>query len=563
MIASNPNAVCEQSRTYYYDYLCGEAQEYIPAEMLNHIDKCHFCQTAVNRLKNVLSAAEEHAGKNTGQKNSVVIAGLKLHFSYIGTFVTCETTRPFLPSLADPTLEVGVPTPITVHLDKCQQCANDLETIQKLNLAHKQLCRLGQLFAGRPAEDAITCSEAQSAILAVVTMVFRETNVEVLKHLCTCPDCRELLYQHRETVHGELLRSKRIQRDFPCEAVSVTDIFDYVIPYGIDPANDQYAKFRQSLTSHASTCPACLAKMQKLHNTAYSILERKESGIVTCFKVVDDLAQASIVSSPDDVYQDWPIEVQVFDKSKRKPVVSTDFGGSPRRLKQRVSVVNLKQFIRPAVAAAAVLIVALLLFNGPVAKAVDLGQIYKALERIKNIYITTFVLGKAKPIQEVWMSQALNIKMFKTETEYVLWDINGKSRKAINLNTGLITMVEPDDEMLVKVEETMEVPWGLLPFDNMFDVPKDAKWQQVADDNIETTIAGTQVFDLTWTEERLGGSINYKKWRGYIDIKTKLPKRVERWRKRTKEEEYQLLTITKVAYPAFVEIRAIVEGAGF
>jgi len=244
MITFNDNSICEQARPYYYEYLYGEAQECIPTEILTHISQCHLCQAEVNQLKIILSEARDGAAQHTERTNTAVVTNLKLNFAYIGAFVTCDTVRPFLPSLADPALEVGVPTPITVHLDKCQQCADDLETIRQLNLTHKQLCRLGQLFAEKPAEDAIGCSKAQANILAVVTMVFRETNAEVLKHLCTCPDCRELLYQYRETVQGELLRSRRTQREFPCEAVSATDIFDYVVPYGIDPANDRYAKFR-------------------------------------------------------------------------------------------------------------------------------------------------------------------------------------------------------------------------------------------------------------------------------------------------------------------------------
>jgi len=185
MIASNSNSICEQARPYYFEYLCRENEKRIPAEVLAHINKCSFCQAKINQLKIILAEAGEHAAESTGQTNSVITANLRLHFACVDAPVSCNTVRPFLPSLADPALEVGVPTPITVHLDKCQQCTNDLQTIRQLNLSHKQLCRLGQLFAEKPTEDAISCSQAQAAILAVVTMVFRETSAEVLKHLCT------------------------------------------------------------------------------------------------------------------------------------------------------------------------------------------------------------------------------------------------------------------------------------------------------------------------------------------------------------------------------------------
>ena len=564
MIANNPNLICEQAQPYYYDYLWEKDRECIPTEIISHIDRCRFCQGEVNRLKIVLAEVEEHAGKSIDQTNSAVITNLKLHFAYIGTSVTCNTVRPFLPSLADPALEVGVPTPITVHLDKCQQCANDLEIIRQLSLSHKQLCRLGQLFAEKLAENAISCSQAQADILAVVWMVFRKTNAEVLKHLCICPNCREQVYQFRETVRGELLRDQRAQKKFPCEAVSATGIFDYCFPYGIDPANDKYAKFREPLTSHLRNCPTCLAKMQQLHNTIYSIVDRPDSGVVTCFTIKEQISEGTEPET-NDLYTDWPIEVQVFDKSSETDTIEARGLGTAvsRKPRQRLSALSIRPFIKPAAVAAAVILVAILLLNVPVAKAVNLGRIYKALERIKNVYITTFYQEESNPTQEIWISRALSTMILKTETECVLWDLKGKSRKSKDLNTGSITMVEPDNDVLMKVEETMKGPWGLLPFDDISAVPKDAKWQKVTDENIETTIPNTEVYDLMWIEKRLGGSINYKKWRGYIDTETKLPMRIERWRKRTKKEEYKLLTVTKVAYPATIEIGAVIKDAGF
>jgi len=270
------------------------------------------------------------------------------------------------------------------------------------------------------------------------------------------------------------------------------------------------------------------------------------------------------VGSPDDVYKDWPIEVQVFDKSGETETIEARGLGVAvsRKPKQRLSTLSIRPFIKPAAVAAAALLVVILLLKGPVAKAVDLGQIYEALERIKNVCLTAFVPEKAKPIQEVWISQALNIKMFKTETECVLWDLKGKSKKSRDLNTGSITMAELDSSILVEVEKTMKMPWGLLPFDNISAVPTDAEWQKVADENIETTIPDTEVYDLVWIEKSLAGSIIHRKWRGYIDIETKLPKRIEFWEKLAKAE-YELSTVIHVTYPATGEIRSVIKDAGF
>jgi hypothetical protein len=282
MISANSNANCDQAKAYYYEYVYSELREQIPAEIRTHIEKCRSCQAEVGRLKTVLDQSKE-AAKNTGQTTAAAVANLKLHFAHAGALVTCDTVKPFLPTFATGALEVRVPTPITVHIDKCQQCASDLEVIRQLNITQKQLCRLGQLLAEQPTEDTDDCSRANAAILPVVAMIFNKTDSEVLKHFCTCPDCREQLYQYRETVRKDLPPDKTSQDQFSCEKVSAAAIFDYCVPYGIEPTNGQCAEAYPALTSHLRQCPTCLAKMQQLHRTVYEIAERPDSGITTCF----------------------------------------------------------------------------------------------------------------------------------------------------------------------------------------------------------------------------------------------------------------------------------------
>ncbi|MFQ6115930.1 MAG: hypothetical protein ACE5NG_17860, partial [bacterium] len=288
MIAPSPNSLCQQAELYYYDFLCEESRTIIPEPIISHIKQCQLCQDQINELGDVLSEVEGHIEPEQEQVSSAVTVMLKLHFAYIGKPVTCETVKPFLPGMLDPALEIRIPTPITVHLDNCPQCSEDLETIRKLNLSGKQLRRLSQLLAEKPGEDSVSCSKARAAILAVVHMAFQETTEEVLKHLCTCPNCRKALYEFRDTIckeYEETQREEIDQKVFPCEELPIADIFDYVVPYGLDPAANQYAKFRESLTSHMRVCPTCLAKMQQLHNTIYGIAERPESDVVTIFHI--------------------------------------------------------------------------------------------------------------------------------------------------------------------------------------------------------------------------------------------------------------------------------------
>ena len=239
MISHNPDINCSNARLYYYDFLSKETREGIPEGALQHITQCLNCHTEMDRLKDLFVKADERFDSEQSRKDSAISTLLRLHFEYIGESVKCDTVKPFLASLADPALRIRIPTPITTHLDKCQSCRDDLMTLQDLHLPHKILCRLGQILAEKPIEDGFSCSRAQAAIPAVVSMAFHETNAGILKHLCTCPNCRKELYLHRENVRKELLQNGALQDGFSCESVTAADIYDYCMPYGIDPADDE------------------------------------------------------------------------------------------------------------------------------------------------------------------------------------------------------------------------------------------------------------------------------------------------------------------------------------
>ena len=563
MIAHNPNLLCKKAELYYYDFLCNESQEPIPKSVIDHIDQCQGCQEQINQLKVVLLQAEEMEIEQS-QATSAITAMLKLHLSYIGKPVTCNTVRPFLPGLLDPALEIRIPTPITAHLDNCQQCAEDLETIQRLNLDRTHLCRLSRMFADKPGEDNIGCSQAKAAILAVVFMALHETNEGVLKHLCTCPDCRKLLYQYRESVRKDLLDSKEEQKESTCEEISVTDIFDYAVPYGLDPADDQYAKFQESLTSHLRCCPICLAKIQELHNILYGIAERFESEVVTICHI-DEPAKAKAISESDDLYAGFPISVEIAgheDKADvEQPVPIIDFIAA---LKRKLSAMNLKPLLKAGIAVAAVILIGLvLLLNTPTAKAVTIDQIYKAIEKVKNVYVSSFVPEKTEPTQEIWVSRTLNIYILKTGKELVLWDVSNGTKKIKYMDTAVTETTPLTDDIADSVERKMSGSLGLMPFYDISEIPSGAEWSQVTDEAFKTAERDTEVYDLTWVYKRYGGSDEFLKCRFFVDSKTKLPQRTEFYEKLPAGTTYDLVSVKKVEYLSDSEIMAIVRDASF
>jgi hypothetical protein len=561
MIAPNLNSLCNEAESYYYDFLNKENQKLIPEPVINHIQQCQHCQSRVCELKSVLYQYENLEPEKS-QAKAAITTMLKLHFAYIGKNVTCETVRPFLATLLDPALEIRIPTPITVHLDHCQQCAHDLETIRSLNLTRKQLCRLSQLFAAKPADDGVSCLEAHSAIMAFVSMAFSETTEEVLNHLCTCYYCHKVLYQYRETVLTDYLREKGGQKSPLCNQIPIADIFDYVVPYGLDPANDPYVKFRTSLTSHLRSCPVCLARMQQLHDTVYGIVERAESEIVTIY-YVNESARAA--SRSDEPYSGFPIKVDVLNtQCETKAAAPIPMAGLANAPKEKIPAIKVKPLVKTGLLAAAVILVAaLLLLNMPTAKAVTINQIYKAIEKIKNVYISKSAPGDTEPAEEKWISRSLNIYMAKTGKELVFWDLANKVRKTKQVGTDSIKTTLLSNNLITEAEKKITGSLGLMPFYDISDVPPNTEWKHVKSEDIKDILKGTEVYDLIWIEKKYSGSTVFKKWRFFVDSVTNLPHRIEVYRKLANLDEYTLQSTVVVRYLNEGEIKSVIKDSFF
>ena len=456
MITHKPNSLCRKAELYYYDFLCDESRGLVPESIVSHTEECQHCQDRIDQLKDVLSQTEGHFGTRDKELSSVIGVLLKPHFAYISKPVTCNIVKPFLPSLLDPDLDIAIPTPITTHLDKCNWCSKDLETIRKLNLNRKQLCRLSQLFAEKPAVDAEFCSKALA-----------------------------------------------------------------------------------------------------------DVAKRAESDVVTIYHV-DESAKAEASSGFDDIYTGFPIRVSIACREDEVDVgLSTSTTGLGA-LKQKVSAMNLKPLVKTAIAAAAVILIAVtLFFSIPTAKAVTIDQVYKAIEKVKNIYTSSFVADKREPIQELWVSRTLSNYMIKTGKQLVLWDIPNKSRKIKYLDTDLIETAFLSGDIITKIETKLTTSLGLLPFYDISEIPKDAEWKRVADDGLSATAKGTEVYDLSWTEKQHIGSVVFRRWRVFANAETNLPQKVEWYKKLTPNDEFTLETTMIVEYLSDKEIQAVIEESSF
>jgi hypothetical protein len=547
MVAFNPDSLCKEAETHYFDFLAEGEPDIVPRHIIDHVLGCRHCRSRIEQLGSILA----HSGLNPtiSQANAAIGTMLKLHFAYLGQPVTCKMVRPFLSTLIDPTLEIRIPTPIVVHLDHCQSCSKDLERIRELNLTRGQLCRLSQMYADSPKDKYIACPKAQAAINSVVNLSLHETNADILKHLCLCSFCRELVSEARKFTIRLLPESNGGDKDLLCSQISPGDIFDYAVPYGLDPASDQYAKFRESLTSHIRKCPTCLGKMQDLHQTIFGILDRPESGVATTYEV-----DASATEAHTNLYAGFPIKVEATG------VLSTAGPVAPDRpvARRRVWTRHLKPFAAVSAVAAALIVTVIVLLSSPVAKAVTIDQIYRALELAKNVYVASFLPGISKPTQEKWVSRELGLYMTKTDTQSALWDISKGIRRSRRLEAATTEIEHLETDDAGSIEEKIAGPLGLTPFGHLSDIPSGAKWSEVTDSNLEAA-EGTKIYDLEWGERTYGSNEVLKRWRVFIQVQTKLPSKVEWYQKTAFDEDFTLMQVTSVDYPSTTDIQDTVE----
>ena len=560
MIAPNYNKFCAEAERHYYDFLRDEAERPVSSEVIDHIMGCLHCREQISRLEAMLAECEEHPQTHMAQRQMATAAMLKLHFSFVGKHVNCTDVRPFLPNLLEPTTQIRTPTPITAHIDNCDQCKEDSKKLQNLGLSHKQIITLSQLFADELYADETDCTTAREAIPTVVAMAFGRTDAKTLRHLSLCPTCRQELYKFRQTIleqikilHSENETQKSI---FPCSSVRANDVFDYCIPYGIDPASDEYAKFRKSLTTHIVCCADCLDKIQQLHKTIYTIAERPESGIATVFHI-DTTARVETES----LYAGFPVRVEMANSGGQEQPHIEEY---EKVVKLKPVSKNLRPLLKIALPAAALIMLGIgLLFNVPTAKGLAIEQIYRAIDMAKNIHISRFVPDKQKPVQEVWIARSSGLYVIKTGNECTLSNISNRMQKTKDLGTGIIKQTSLNSDVLADIVTQIRGSLHIMPFRTPSDIPADARWSEITDSEIAVKTSNTKVYELSWARNNYSGSTIQRSWRIFTDTSTNLPQKIQWFKQSASDPQPVLESIMIIEYPGDEEILAKAEAMSF
>ncbi len=291
MNTQNLNRICTESRLWYYDFIFENQRENIPASTLKHINSCQYCQKEIRHLQSLLPDLNEVTNNVKQENNKAINTLISLHLALVDIPVTCEIAKAFIPRLVDPLLQIRIPTPINVHLDNCQACSEDFNTIKNLDLNHKQLGHLGQILADIPDEKNNICLDTQVAFPSIISMDFEGIAPDILKHISTCPHCRREIFEYRQNKYEELVNNKEIPEESICREISISDIFYLCLPYGYDYFSNDSLIDSKTLKSHILKCPACLKKMQYLLTTIDNIAERPNSGVITKFSLGNPMSQ--------------------------------------------------------------------------------------------------------------------------------------------------------------------------------------------------------------------------------------------------------------------------------
>jgi len=305
-----------------------------------------------------------------------------------------------------------------------------------------------------------------------------------------------------------------------------------------------------------------------------AIDQRPESEVVTTYSL-DKFHAAKAAIESEDLYAGFPIKVELAgrrDQVETRVLTKTiDFTAT---LRERISATNLKPLFKAAAAAAAVILIAsVLLLRTPTAGAVTIEQVCKAIEKIKNVYISSFVPDKKEPAQERWISKTSNIYMTKTGTKYVLWDLSNGIRKGKDGDTATVETTQLTDTSLADVKQKMSGSLGLTPFYRLTAIPPDAEWNRVTDKSLQPVTEDIEIYDLAWGGKTYGGSAAFTKWRFFIDIKTNIPQRIEIYtdlpqkmeiyQDAVSEDKYTLTSVVLIEHLDEHKIKDVIRDASF
>jgi hypothetical protein len=541
MRLSGQNVLHSEAMKWYYGWVAGHGPG-VPGSIAHHIRQCLICRKQTSRLKEAVTGAGGETDVRRSEMKRDIIDTLSLHFGCLGEQVNCSRVKPFLPGLLVPALRIRIPTPITVHLDHCTECAEDLEALRDLNLSAEQLERLEHLYSQKHPEDPRLCRRARTRIAAFVRGSLDEIDPEILDHLCTCPSCRQRVYRGRQ----KLLDNGAIGRVKVCgEEIPTVQLFDYAVPYGRTTGITDRAG-----ASHVQACRPCLRAIQGLDETVYGIAERTNSGVATIYSTVEDAE--GLPGATTDPYADYPVRVQVIRGRPQQAVQPSlrarlEHAWASLHFKTAVKRTScdprVRFILKTAVAAAAVIPLAMLLLTTTTASGVTFAKMFQAFGRADNVYLSQFDTARGKLMQEQLLARRADLMFTATEQECTLDDWRGKKHYSYSALGVPADVTNMSQRQYANGRRFIDACLGFG-----LDAVRGAQWTRVS----EGQGGDADTYELVYPD-------GTRKWTVVVDPSTRLPKELQTlWRAST-ALEWKCLLRTEVRYLRAEEMKRAFE----
>ncbi len=538
----NDESLCQEAKEYYYAILCPDGIG-VPETIARHVESCPFCREQIRRLRDTLNQADAGAESADVASDKTSLGDLSRQFEFLGETVTCDHVRPFLPGLAASSSPIRIPTPITVHVDNCPRCTDDRAAIEELGLSESQLAGLGRFYSQTPLDDPSHEGQAAATATALAAFSFDGATPDTLDHVCRCGVCRDSVYLQRNRAAADLVERPASPQVLLCGEISTADLFDYVLPFGLDAAAVSKPDGRRdAVATHLRTCRSCMERVQSLHRTIHRIAKRTDSGVHTVYQCQTDEELARDASEAS--LHRYPVHVRI----ERPEPASRGLRRQPRVHSRKRSVLH-----GTALAAALVVVGALFLLQSSTARGKNVGDLLRAVRHTPNVHITYAYPMAPQLSREMWVSSDLNKIVRKTgEEEWVEYDLNKRCMTGVGLGLMPDKAIPLSREHWTRCVRYMEEPLADI-FSNVGPGDDLSQVSSVASERPGVSLA---VYELTRQQRSANGDRFWSRWRAFIDPRLELPVKIEFSSRLSESLPWELVTVTQLSYPTTLEVES-------
>jgi hypothetical protein len=512
----------------YFYALATRQEEDVPEAAFRHVRGCPSCRKRVVRLRETVSRIHDGADEQGFSANRATIGTLDAHFQCLDKQVACSRVRPFLPGLLDSSLDLRIPTPLTVHVDQCPQCAGDLRLLRELNLSDEQLRRLRRLYEHKPAGGLLLCRRARSRIAAFVRGAWRDMDGETLSHLSACPRCRADVYVCRQNLLDDLTET---QGD-SCDRIVPADLFDHVVPHADMVGNMELS----SVASPTATSRKGLEMMQAMHRVIYGIAERGDSGVTTLYRLAEK--DRALDAGPDDLDAGYPITVEVVHGGPQRAPSCGQATLQGAAVNPRV-----RRILKTMAVAAAVILLTALFYYTQGSSGTTMARVARAFGQARNVRVVSLSPQGDRVVYELWVSRELNLTGMLTPQGCVVYDLQRREKE--DVVSGDVTPVGGFE--LTNVQEMGDHCLGF----SLAGVPADAKWERIDGDS------SREVHEFTWMRQTDRGRDVPTKYEVTIDTSTMLPVSLRLFRMESPGTGWECQSLIVFEYPTADRMRSV------